>query len=141
MVPPVARYPSTSDTAVAVLCPLGEALGASLAEHPIVLSNAAVVVADAVAVGSLGTLLEGTASQAVALGEVQQQGGTVGADHTGALDQQVGDTLGVTEEGSEAGGGDDGEHRSLEVVGGSLAPRVLIIADRGGGCGAPCNIC
>lgn len=139
--PPVARYPSTSQAAVSILCPHRQALGARLAEHPIVLGGAAVVVADDVATSCLGTLLEGTASQAVALGEVQQQGGTVSTDHTRALDQQVGDSLGVAQESGEAGGGDDLEHGSLEVVGGSLSPRVLIIADGGGGCGAPCNNC
>jgi hypothetical protein len=120
--PPVARYPSRSDAAVAVLCPLAEALGARLAEHPIGLGDGAVVVEHTVAVGSLGTCLEGTASQAVALGEIQQEGGTVPTDHTGALDQQVGDSLGVTQEGGEAGGGDDGEHRSRLVVGGLCRP-------------------
>ena len=113
MVPPVARYPSTSDGGVATLCPHGEALGGCLAEHPIGLGDTAVAVDHTVAVRCHGTLLEGTASEAVALGEVQQERGTVPADHTGALDQQVGDTLGVTDEGGEAGGGDDGKHRSL----------------------------
>ncbi len=120
-----------SHLGVAILCPLAEALGARLGEHPIVLGGAAVVVADGVASSCLGTCLKGTASEAVALGEVQQQGGTVGADHLGAVDQDLSHTLGVTHEGGEAGGGDDLEHGSRLVVGGSLSPRVLIIADRG----------
>lgn len=123
VVPPVARYPSTSQAAVTILCPHGEALGGCLGEHPIGLGDAAVVVKHTVAVGCLGTCLEGTASEAVALGEVQQEGGTMGTDHPRALEQQVGDSLGVTEESSEAGGGDDGEHQSLGVVGGGGAPR------------------
>ncbi len=123
-VPPVARYPTTSDGGGAILCPLGEALGARLGEHPIGLGDAAVVVEHTVAVGCLGTRLEGTATQAVALGEVQQQGGTVPADHTGALDQQVSDSLGVTQESGKAGGGDDGKHRSRVGGGGSRLPPV-----------------
>ncbi len=111
-VPPVARYPSTSDGAVAILCPLAEALGGCLAEHPIGLGDRAIGVDDPMTLGSFGTLLEGTATQAVGLCQVQQEGGTVPTDHTGALDQQVGDSLGVTQESSEAGGGDDGKHRS-----------------------------
>ena len=121
--PPVARYPSTSQAAVAILCPHCQALGGCLAENPIVLAGAAVVVADSVATSSLGARLQGVATLAVGLGEVQQQGGTVSADHTGAGEQQLGDTLGVAHEGGEAGGGDDGEHRSRVVVGGGGAPR------------------
>ena len=111
-VPPVARYPSTSQTAVAILCPHRQALGARLAEHPIGLGDGAVVVADTVAVGSLGTCLQGTATLAVGLGEVEQEGGTVGTDHLGAVDQDLSHPLGVAHEGLEAGGGDDLEHRS-----------------------------
>jgi len=122
-VPPVARYPTTSQGAVPILCPHRQALGARLGEHPIVLGGGAVVVADDVATRRLGTCLEGVAPLAVGLCQVEQEGGTVGADHTGALEQQVGDTLGVTHEGGEAGGGDDGKHRSRLVVGGGLAPR------------------
>ena len=110
--PPVARYPSRSDAAVAILCPLGQALGAGLAEHPIVLGGAAVVVADGVASCSLGTCLQGTATLAVSLGQVEQEGGTVGTDHTGTLDQQAGCSLSIADQGSEAGGRDDGKHRS-----------------------------
>lgn len=131
--PPVARYPSTSQAAVPILCPHRQALGARLAEHPIVLSDAAVVVADTVATSCLGTLLEGTASQAVALGEVQQQGGTVSADHTGALDQQVGDSLGVAQESGEAGGGDDLEHGSRGWWEAVVPPVAVIIAPPGWG--------
>lgn len=129
--PPVARYPSTSQAAVTILCPHCQALGRCLAEHSVILGGAAVVVADGVATRCLGTLLKGTASLGVGLGEVEQQGGTVSADHPRALDQQVGDTLGVTEESSEAGGGDDGEHRSLGWWGAVVPPDVVIIADRG----------
>ena len=135
-VPPVARYPSTSQAAVPILCPHCQALGARLAEHPILLGDAAIGMGDHVAVGGSGTCLEGGTSLAVGLGEVEQQGGTVSADHTGALEQQVGDTLGVTHEGGEAGGGDDGEHRSLGVGGGGGAvvpPDVVIIAPPGEG--------
>jgi len=123
---PVARYPTTSDGGVAILCPLGEALGARLVEHPI--AGGAV---EQVATRCLGTCLEGTATLAVGLCQVEQQGGTVPADHLGAVDQDLSDSLGVTQESSEAGGGDDGKHRSRLVVGGSLSPRVLIIAGRG----------
>jgi len=109
-VPPVARYPTTSDAAVAILCPLAEALGGCLAEHPIGLGDRAIGVDDPMTLGSLGTRLQGTATQAIGLGEVEQEGCTEATDHTGALDQQVGDTLGVAQQGSEAGGGDDGKH-------------------------------
>ena len=120
---PVACYPSRSDGAVAILCPLAEALGARLGEHPILLSDAAVSVGDDVAVGCLGTLLEGTASLGVGLGEVEQQGGTVPTDHLGAVEQQSGEALGVTHEGSEAGGGDDLDHGSqVAGGGGGLSP-------------------
>ena len=112
VVPPVACYPTTSQAGVPILCPHGEALGGCLAEDPIVLGGGAVVVGDGVAPCRLGTCLEGVASLAVGLCQVEQEGGTVGADHTGALEQQVGDTLGVTHEGGEAGGGDDGKHGS-----------------------------
>ena len=112
VVPPVACYPTTSQAGVPILCPHGEALGGCLAEDPIVLGGGAVVVGDGVAPCRLGTCLEGVAPLAVGLCQVEQEGGTVGADHTGALEQQVGDTLGVTHEGGEAGGGDDGKHRS-----------------------------
>ncbi len=111
-VPPVARYPTTSDGGGAILCPLAEALGARLAEHPIGLGDGAVVVGDTVAVGSLGTRLEGTATVGVGLCQVQQEGGTVGADHLGTLEQESSHTLGVAHESGEAGGGDDLEHRS-----------------------------
>ena len=97
--------PLGSDQAVPILCPLAEALGARLGEHPILLSDAAVSVGDDVAVGCLGTLLESVAPLAVALGEVQQQRGTVPADHLGALDEQGGEALGVAHEGGETGGG------------------------------------
>jgi hypothetical protein len=109
---PVACYPSRSDGAVAILCPLAEALRARLAEHPILLGDAAIGVADLVAVGCLGTLLEGVATLTVGLGEVEQQAGTVPADHLRVLQQQGGEALGVTDESLKAGGGDDGKHRS-----------------------------
>jgi hypothetical protein len=115
---PVACYPSRSDGAVAILCPLAEALRARLGEHPILLAGAAIGVADLVAVGCLGTLLEGMASLAVGLGEVEQQAGTVPADHLGVLQQQGGDPLGVAQESSEAGGGDDLDHGSRVAGGG-----------------------
>ena len=94
----------------AILCPLAEALGASLAEHPILLGDAAIGMGDLVATRCLGTCLEGVASLGVGLCQVEQEGGTVGTDHLGALEQQVGDTLGVTHEGGEAGGGDELDH-------------------------------
>ncbi len=133
--PPVARYPTTSDGGVATLCPHGEALGGCLGEHPIGLGDGAVVVDHTVAVRCHGTLLEGTATHAVGLGEIEQERGTVPADHTGALDQQVGDTLGVTDEGGEAGGGDDGKHRSLGAGGGwGSPPRLNVSYSIGGRC-------
>ena len=102
---------------VAILCPLAEALGARLAEHPILLAGGAVSMGDEVALGCFGTLLESVTPLAVGLGEVQQQAGTVPADHTGALDEQGGDPLGVTHEGGEAAGGDELDHGS-QVAGG-----------------------
>ena len=104
--------PLGSDQAVPILCPLAEALGARLGEHPVVLGGAAIGVGDDVAVGCFGTLLESVAPLAVALGEVQQQRGTVPADHLGALDEQGGEALGVTDESLKTGGGDEGKHRS-----------------------------
>ena len=112
MVPPVASNPTTSQGGVAILCPHRQALGARLGEHPITLGRGAIGVGDAVAVGCLGTLLESVAPLAVALGEVQQQRGTVPADHLGALDEQGGEALSVTDESLKAGGGDEGKHRS-----------------------------
>ena len=112
VVSPLACYPTTSDGRVAILCPLGEALRARLAEHPIVLGDAAIGVADLVTTGSLSTLLEGVAPLSVALGEVEQQGGTVPTDDLRVFDQQGGEALGVTDESLKAGGGDDGKHRS-----------------------------
>ena len=120
--PPVARYPTTSQGAVAILCPHRQALGARLGEHPILLGGGAVGVGDGVASRSLGTCLEGTATLAVGLGEVEQEGGTVGTDHLGAVDQDLSHPLGVTHEGSEAGGGDDLEHLSGAGGGGGLSP-------------------
>jgi len=133
VVPPVARYPSRSQGAVAILCPHGEALGASLAEHPIGLGDRAIGMGDTVTVGSLGTRLQGTATLAIGLGKVQQEGGTVPTDHTGALDQQTGSGFGVTDQGSETAGGDDGEHRSGAGGGGGLSPSLeRILSDRWG---------
>lgn len=86
----------------AVHRPAGEAGVARLVEHPI--GQTAI---DVVTVGSLGTCLEGTTTEAVGLGEVQQEGGAVGTDHLGAVDQDLSHPLGVTQEGSEAGGGDE----------------------------------
>lgn len=119
--PPVARYPSRSDAAVAILCPLSEPLGARLGENPIVLSDRAIGVGDAVATRSLGTCLEGTTALGIGLGEVQEQGGPESTDHTGLGDQTSSTRLSVTEEGSEAGGGDDGEHRSGARGGGGVS--------------------
>ena len=130
---PLAGYPSRSDAAVAILCPLGQALGAGLAKHPIVLSGAAVVVEDGVAPSCLGTRLQGTATLAVSLGQVEQEGGTVGTDHTGTLDQQAGCSLSIADQGSEAGRRDDGEHRSGAGGGGGLSPSLVpILPDRWG---------
>ena len=119
----------------AILCPLAEALGASLAEDPIGLGDRAVVMEDPVAVGCHGTVLKGTATVGVSLGEVQQQGCPVASDHSGLGDQQGGDTLGVTHEGGEAGGGDQLDHGSQVVVGVGFPPPVECIVDpRGGIC-------
>ena len=107
---PLACYPSRSHGAVAILCPLAEALGRCLGEHTILLGDGAVVVGDDVAPCHLGTLLEGTATHGVGLCQVEQEGGTVGTDHLRAVEQQGGDPLGVTHEGSEAGGGDELDH-------------------------------
>jgi len=75
-----------------------------------------------VTVGSLGTRLQGTASQAVGLGEVEQEGGTVTPDDPRTGDQQGGNPLGVAHESGEAAGGDDGKHRSGAGGGGGLSP-------------------
>jgi len=104
--------PLGSDQAVPILCPLAEPTGGGFGEHPILLSDAAIGVGDGVAVGCFGTLLEGSPALAVALGKVEQQRGTVSADHRRALDEQGGEALGVTDESLKAGGGDDGKHRS-----------------------------
>jgi hypothetical protein len=131
-VPPVARYPSRSQGAVAILCPHRQALGARLAEHPISLGDRAVGVGDTVAVGSLGTCLQGTATLGAGLGEVEQEGGTVGTDHLGAVEQDLGNPLGVTHEGGEAGGGDQLDHGSRGAGGGGgFSPSLdRILADR-----------
>lgn len=134
--PPVASNPSTSDGAVAILCPHRQALGRCLGEHPITLGRGAVVVGDAVAVGCLGTLLEGTAPHRVGLCQVEQEGGTVPTDHLGALQEQGGDPLGVTHEGSEAGGGDDLDHGSQVAGGGWGCPPRLFISYS---IGSPCR--
>ena len=123
MVSPLACYPTTSQGGVAILCPHRQALGARLGEHPITLGRGAIGMGDSVATRCLGTLLEGTASLGVGLGEVEQQGGTVPTDHLGAVEQQGGEALGVTHEGSEAGGGDDLDHGSqVAGGGGGLSP-------------------
>lgn len=127
MVPPVARYPTTSDGGGAILCPAGEALVARLVEHPIV-----ELPLDVVAVGSLGARLKGTATLAAGLGEVQQEGGTVATDHLGAVDQDLSHPLGVTHEGGEAAGGDDLGHGSGAGGGGGLSPSLeRILQHRG----------
>ena len=84
---PVACYPSRSHQRVAILCPLAEALGARLGEHPILLAGAAIGMGDEVATRCLGTCLESVTPLVVGLGEVQQKASTVPADHTGALDE------------------------------------------------------
>ena len=123
MVSPLACYPTTSQGGVAILCPHRQALGARLGEHPITLGRGAIGMGDSVATRCLGTLLEGMASLGVGLGEVEQQGGTVPTDHLGAVEQQSGEALGVTHEGSEAGGGDDLDHGSqVAGGGGGLSP-------------------
>jgi hypothetical protein len=106
-VPPVARYPSRSQGAVPILRPHCQALAAGLAEDSIVLCGGAIGVADGVAIRCLGTRLKSTTAQAVGLCQVEQHGSTVGADHTGALNQQGGEALGVAHEGGKAGGRDD----------------------------------
>jgi len=110
-VPPVARYPSRSDTAVEVLGPHRQTLRAGLGEHPIILCDRAISMDHTVAVGSLSTRLESTTAQGAGLGEIQQECGPVGPDNPRAGDQTVGTRLSVTDQGSEAGGRDD-EHRS-----------------------------
>jgi hypothetical protein len=133
VVSPLACYPTTSQSTVAVLCPHSKALGGCLGEHPIPLGGAAVVVGDGVATRCLGTLLEGTASLGVGLGEVEQQGGTVSADDFRVLQEQGGDPLGVTHEGSEAGGGDDLDHGSqVAGGGGGLSPSLESILQHRG---------
>ena len=133
-VPPVARYPSRSQGAVAILCPHRQTLGARLAENPISLGDRAIGVGDTVAVGSLGTCLQGTATLGAGLGEVEQEGGTVGTDHLGAVEQDLGNPLGVTHEGGEAGGGDQLDHGSRGAGGGGgFSPSLdRILADRWG---------
>lgn len=125
VVPPVASNPTTSQGGVAILCPHRQALGRCLGEHPIPLGRGAVGVGDAVAVGCLGTLLEGTAPHRVGLCQVEQEGGTVGADHLGAVQQQGGDPLGVTHEGGEAAGGDELDHGLRCEAGGEGSPPSL----------------
>ena len=102
--------PLGSDQAVPILCPHRQALGAGLAEDPILLGDGPIGVGDEVALGSLGTLLESHPALPVALGQIQQQRGTVPANDTGALDQQSSNPLGIAHEGSETGGGDDLDH-------------------------------
>ena len=64
--------------------------------------------------------------------QVEQQRSTVPTDNTGALNQQMGNTLSVTDESSEASGRDDLKHDSWLVVGvGFPPPDVLSIAGRG----------
>lgn len=111
-VPPVARYPTTSQGGVAILCPHRQPLGGCLGEHPISLGDRAIGVDDPMPLGSLGTLLEGNSPLAVGLGEVQQEGSSEATDHTGLGDQESSHTLGVTHEGGEAGGGDQLDHGS-----------------------------
>ena len=128
VVPPVACYPTTSQGGVAILCPHRQALGRCLGEHPISLGDGAVLVDDPVAVGCLGTCLEGTATLAVGLCQVEQQGCPVPTDHLGASDQQGGNPLGVTHEGGEAAGGDELDHGSEGAGGGgSLSPSLVHI--------------
>jgi len=104
--------PVGSDLRVAILCPHRQPLGAGLGEHPIGLGDRAIGVEQTVTIGSLGTRLEGLPAQWAGLSQVQQQGGTVATDHLGVLDQQGGEALGIAHESGEAGGGDDGKHRS-----------------------------
>jgi hypothetical protein len=49
----------------------------------------------------------------------------------------VGDTLGVTQEGGEAGGGDDGKHRSRAGGGGGLSPSLERILQHRGAVATP----
>ena len=102
--------PLGSDQAVPILGPHSQALGAGLAEDPILLGDGPIGVGDEVALGSLGTLLEGHSALLVALGQVEQEGGTIPANHTGVLDQQSSNPLGIAHESSETGGGDDLDH-------------------------------
>lgn len=134
--PPLVCYPSRSDGAVEVLSPHRQALGARFGEHPILLGGRAVVVANNVAVGCFGTLLEGVAPSAVGLCQVEQQGGTVPADHLRAVEQQGGDPLGVTHEGGEAAGGDELDHDLRCEAGGLGCPPRLNLSYS---IGSPCR--
>jgi len=127
-------YPSRSDGGWAILCPHGEALGARLVEHAVV-----EVPRYMVAVRCPGTGLEGTAPLAVGLGEVQQQGSTETADHLGAVDQDLSDPLGVTQQSSEAGRWDDLSHclGAGEWLG--LPPLLERILDHLGSLSRVCN--
>ncbi len=111
-VPPVARYPSRSDTAVEVLGPHRQTLRAGLGKNPIILCDRAISMNDTVATCCLSTRLESTTAQGAGLGQVKQQGGPKGPNHTGLGDKPSCTSLSVAQESSEASGGDDGEHRS-----------------------------
>lgn len=123
--PPVTRYPSRSDGAVAVLCPLGEALVAGLVKDPIGLGDRAVSMEDSVTVGSLGTRLQGTTAQAlrgaVSHGQVEQQGCPIGPDHTGLGNKPSSAGLSIAQEGGEATGRDQLDHRSGARGGGGVS--------------------
>ena len=109
--------PVGSQLRVAILGPHSQALGAGLAEDPILLGDGPISMGDEVALGSLGTCLEGNPALPVALGQVEQEGGTVPANYTGALDEQSSNPLSIAHKSSEPGGGNELDH-DLEVAGG-----------------------
>jgi hypothetical protein len=112
----------SSDLRVAILSPLGQALGARLRENPIGLSDQAIAVDDPVPVGCPSASLEGLPAIGVGLSQVEQEGGPVAPDHPGALQEQLGDSLSIAQERSEAGGGKDGKHLSVGGGAGSVGP-------------------
>ena len=118
--------PVGSQLRVAILGPHSQALGAGFAEDPILLGDGPISMGDEVAPSFTGTLLEGNPALPVALGQVEQEGGTVPANHPRALDEQSSNPLSIAHESSEAGGGDELDHdlrwRGVERFSPSLVP-------------------
>ncbi len=115
--------PKISDLAVTILCPHCETLSGCLGEYTVGLCDRTVAMLDTVAISCHGTLLESTTTKAVRLCQVQQQRSTVRSDHPRILNEQMCDSLSITNEGGESGGRDDLEHGWFVIVGGSLSPR------------------